>query len=104
MKKVGAKASKVTKGKEKKDIFVCIDYPKDGEKMYAGHYAFRISASEGYTPEISWNGKKWMACRLSAGFWWNDCESVTKGTHTLKARIRKGKKLIKKAFRACTCQ
>ena len=104
MKKQSAKSQKDVKGKTKEELYVSIDYPQEGEKIFPGHYAIRISTTKGYTPEISWDGKPWIVCRPSAGFWWYDCKSISRGTHGIEARINKVKKLLKKVFRSCACQ
>ena len=69
-----------------------------------GHYAIRISAAADFTPEISIDGQTWVECRPAAGFWWHDYNNIPAGTHTLEARIKKGKKLIKKVYRSCVCK
>lgn len=103
MKKQGSKPAKTTKAKTAESIYVCIDYPQEKVRIDPGNYSVRISSAEGYKPEVSINGGKWQECRPSVGFWWFDWKGISRGSHTIEARIRKGKKLLKKVLSRCSC-
>lgn len=103
MKKTLPKKKKTAGPNQTKGLFVNIDYPKENETILPGQYSVRVSAPEGYAPEISVGGGPWISCRDSAGFWWHDWDGYGIGSHTIEARIRKGKKLLKKVFRSCEC-
>lgn len=104
MKKRGLKLVKTPKIKAKETEFVAIDYPADREIIMQGSYSVRVRSSESYIPEVSIDGGSWKQCRPSVGFWWYDWDGFSVGTHMIEARIRKGRKLLKKIVCLCTCQ
>ena len=104
MRKLGAKRSKTARTKTNEELFVSIDYPVEKEIVRSGNYTVRISSTPEYIPEVSIDGQSWSECRPSAGYWWFDIPGICSGTHTIEARIRKGRKLLKKVFRSCECQ
>ena len=84
-------------------IEATIDFPKEGEKILAGHYAVRISAKSGVDVEISAGNDEWWQCRESVGFYWFDWWPSNPGRVTLSARVKIGKGRWKKvAERSCT--
>ncbi|MBI4218427.1 MAG: hypothetical protein HY610_04860 [Elusimicrobia bacterium] len=91
-KKTNNKKSWVTtitakKSKPKKEDYLIIDYPKEGETLAAGHYAIRIaSSSTAETVEISIDGGLWQPCRQGAGYFWYDWKLIPAGAHKCAAR------------------
>ncbi len=80
-----------------------IDFPKEGQKVAAGHYAVRISAKTGWDVEINAGGTEWWGCRESVGFFWFDWWPAKPGKTILTVRVKSGKGRWKKsAERACT--
>ena len=54
-----------------KDLY--IDYPKNNEKVYCGHYCFRLGSPSNISwLKISINGGAWQDCRFANGYWWFD--------------------------------
>lgn len=80
------------KGKEKEEkakSFIVIDHPKNRENItHPHHYAIRIGASGGENVEISIDNSSWHACRQSAGYYWYDWHSLSKGEHKIVARMK----------------
>ena len=70
---------------------VTIDFPYEGESVFPGHYAIRISAETGDDVEVSVDGGAWEGCRESIGFYWFDWWGDHSGQHTIRARARAGK-------------
>ena len=105
IKKAVAKSTKTAALKETKpaELYVSIDYPREGDVFKQGSYGIRISASKGYTPEVAIDGHEWKPCRPAVGFWWFDWSRYPVGSHTIEARLRDGQKLLKKVLRSCTC-
>jgi hypothetical protein len=87
--KVKIKNSKLTKTQPLKN-YVVIDHPRNGEVIRSDYYAFRLGTSPSNRVEVCVNGKDWMPCRNSVGYWWFDWFNYTPGTYKLKARAIKG--------------
>lgn len=86
---------KVVKSKKKED-YVVVDCPKEGEIITSPNYTIRIGASEGNTVEVSIDAGDWKTCRPAEGYWWYDWEGYTPGFHSIRARIRDKKgKIVK---------
>lgn len=68
-----------------------IDYPCEGDAIYSGHYAVRISMAGADAVEVSLDGGAWQACRDAAGYFWFDWQTEAAGPHRLVARSRTGK-------------
>jgi hypothetical protein len=66
--------------------YIIIDFPHTGETITSDYYAFRIGASPCDRVEICLNGKDWLPCRNSIGYWWFDWFNYSPGTYRLKAR------------------
>ena len=80
-----------------------IDFPKEGDKILAGHYAVRISAKSGADVEISAGGDEWWPCRESVGFYWFDWWPSKPGRANLSVRVKVGKGRWKKVTeRSCS--
>ena len=70
-----------------------IDYPQAGEKIQRGHYAIRISGSDGEC-HVSIDGGGWQSCRSDAGYSWYDWDAQP-GSHHISARTRVLAKWVK---------
>lgn len=101
MKKHAVKRAKTAVSKKKQDLYISIDFPREGEALIRNQYTIRVSTPAGYAPEIALNGGAWNECRPSVGFWWFDWSGIPPGSHTVEARLRAGKKLLKKVLRTC---
>lgn len=82
--------------------YVGVDHPQVGEILTSHHYAIRISTSATDGVEISIDGKEWIPCRESVGFWWHDWSGFGAGVHTVVARILVGKRYLKSKPRSFT--
>lgn len=78
-----------------------IDYPQDAERVFAGNYTIRISATGAGEAQVSVDGGEWQGCREAAGYFWYDWAPVA-GRHKLEVRVRSGKGRWKKGeSRSC---
>ncbi|MBI5622983.1 MAG: hypothetical protein HY924_04305 [Elusimicrobia bacterium] len=69
---------------------VTIDYPRPNEKVNPGHYAIRITATEGTSSVlVSIDGGEFLHCRQDAGYWWFDWQAST-GRHSVVAKTGDG--------------
>lgn len=99
-----------TKTKEKKASVdsvekIDIDYPQEGETVWPGHYAVRVSGTPNAVVEISINGSEWKSCRPAVGYYWHDWWVETPGSFELIARAQTGKsKWFKSKARVCKTQ
>ena len=66
---------------------VAVDYPQRGERVVSREYAFRVSAEEKGSVEVSIDEGAWLPCRQAAGFWWRDWSGYGAGPHSVIARI-----------------
>ena len=69
-------------------VNVVIDFPGEGEKVRAGHYAARVSADGAAEVQLSVDRGDWRPCRESAGYWWCDFWPQPHEIHELRARAR----------------
>jgi len=76
--------------------YIEIDYPTNGEKLYARHYAVRIGAGWGTNVEISIDSGDFKPCR-HAGYFWYDWHGISKGKHKLTAQMKTSDGKIKKS-------
>lgn len=65
-----------------------IDHPAEGETVWSGHYAVRISAPAQAEVEVRVDGGPWKPCRSAAGHWWLDLSGLADGGHELVARLK----------------
>lgn len=68
-----------------------IDYPCEGDTIYSGHYAVRVSMDGADAVELALDGGEWQPCRSAAGYYWFDWQTEIPGPHRLMARSRTGK-------------
>lgn len=67
-----------------KDLY--IDYPNNNEKIYCGHYCFRLGSPSNISwLKISINGGAWQDCRFANGYWWFDWWNFTTGNFYAEA-------------------
>lgn len=67
-----------------KDLY--IDYPANNEKVYCGHYCFRLGSPSNISwLKISINGGPWQDCRNANGYWWFDWWNFTTGNFYAEA-------------------
>jgi hypothetical protein len=81
---------------------VVIDYPMEGEIVASARYTFRIGTPAKEGIEVSVDGKDWVACRPSAGYWWYDWSGYGSGAHRIEARVPAGKRYAKSGVRSFT--
>lgn len=68
-----------------------IEYPREGEKISAAAFTFRIDGPRGDghgAVEISIDGGPFTACRNAAGRWWYDWNGHSLGEHQAAVRVR----------------
>jgi len=98
-----ANSTKTSKTKTAPNRQVVIDFPVEGEIVTSPAYACRIGVSPTDRVEVSIDGKEWLPCRESVGYWWYDWSGYNAGPHTLQARIPStGKRFIKSSLRQFT--
>ena len=68
--------------------YIWIDFPTQSEALFAPTYVVRIGAGGTDLVEISIDKSPWLPCRLTSGYWWYDWSNVSRGKHTLVARMR----------------
>lgn len=68
---------------------VAIDYPAEGERVAAGHYAVRVGAPEGWEVQVTLDGRTWESCRSASGYYWFDWFPTEAGPRSLRARGRR---------------
>jgi len=84
------------------DATLTIDYPCEGDRVLAGHYAVRISAQDCDTVEISVNEGDWALCRCDVGYHWFDWTPTQCGRHVIRARGSKsGRRTKRSECRTC---
>ena len=67
-----------------KDLY--IDYPTSNEKVYCGHYCFRLGSPSNISwLKISINGGPWQDCRNANGYWWFDWWNFSTGNFYAEA-------------------
>ena len=71
-------------------LAAAIDYPRDGEAVFAGHYAVRVSAPGAAQAQVKADAGPWWDCREAVGYFWWDW-SAEPGERELLARARRGK-------------
>lgn len=91
--KQNAKAAAKAKGSE---AYIVIDYPANGDKLNAHHYAVRIGAGNGWGVELSVDNGDWQSCREAGGYFWYDWWPAA-GKHKLTARIQSADGKVKKS-------
>lgn len=69
---------------------MAIDYPRDGERVIAGHYAIRLTIDDAQSAQIRINGGAWCDCRESVGHFWHDWAAQA-GEALIEVRTRRGK-------------
>lgn len=84
---------------EEKHSTLSIDYPQVGEKVACGHYAIRISGSEGEC-QAAIDGGEWQSCRSADGYSWYDWCPTETGEHRISVRTRIGSRGVN-AERTC---
>jgi hypothetical protein len=73
---------------------VRVDYPVEGEIVTSSRYTFRFKTPAASGVEISVDGRDFVPCRESVGFWWFDWSGYQAGPHTAQARVRTGKRWV----------
>jgi hypothetical protein len=79
-----------------------IDFPQEGEQVFPGHYAIRITAKPGVEVEINVGGQDWFGCRESIGHYWYDWWVTRPGKVDLSLRVKSGGKWKTVARRTTT--
>ncbi|MFA6317632.1 MAG: hypothetical protein WC943_09445 [Elusimicrobiota bacterium] len=82
--------TKLVSSTPKVETSVTIDYPRPNEKVNPGHYAIRITATEG-TPcvMLSIDGGEFQNCRFDGGYWYFDWQASA-GRHSVVAKTSDG--------------
>lgn len=68
--------------------YIWIDFPQEQERLQASEYVMRFGVGGADMVEISIDKGAWLSCRFASGYWWYDWANISKGKHTLTARIR----------------
>ncbi len=68
--------------------YIWIDHPLQGEILKAPVYVIRLGVGGADLVEISIDKSPWLPCRLTSGYWWYDWAAISKGKHTVVARMR----------------
>jgi len=68
--------------------FIWIDYPTQNETLRNSAYVVRLGVGGADLVEISIDKSPWLPCRLTSGYWWYDWSKISRGKHTLTARMR----------------
>lgn len=77
-----------TPGQEPIPPYIWIDYPQQKERLNAEKYVIRLGVGGAEVVELSIDRGPWQACRLTSGYWWFDWAAISRGRHTLTARMR----------------
>ena len=77
-----------TKKKAASPTAVLIDFPKEGETVFPGHYAIRIAAQPNAHVECCINEGDWTACRTADGFYWFDWFPNQAGESKITVRFK----------------
>ncbi len=83
----GKKTAAVKPAVPAKKPQLTIDHPAEGEAVWSGHYAVRISAPAQAAVEARVDEGPWTLCRSEAGHWWLDLSGLADGGHELSARL-----------------
>jgi len=82
--------------------YLWIDHPSQSETLRAPTYVVRLGAGGADLVEISIDKSPWLPCRLTSGYWWYDWSAISRGKHTLVARMRtSGGQWFKTPLRQC---
>lgn len=93
---------KPERAKSKSVPQIVIDYPRENERVFPGHYAIRIGTPALGQVEVSIDKGQWQACRLTNGYYWFDWWVSEPGSHSIAARIKlDGKRILKSSERKC---
>ena len=84
------KASTAPAGGTTKAVEIAVDFPREGELIWTGHYAIRLSGTPGAEVEVSINNGDWKPCRPAVGFYWYDWWVDGNSTNEVAARARVG--------------
>ncbi len=85
--------------------FIWIDFPTQSENFSSSEYVVRLGVGGADLVEISIDKGPWLPCRLNSGFWWYDWSNISKGRHTLAARMRASDgRWFKTPLRQCDCR
>ena len=68
--------------------YLWIDFPTQSEILRGPIYNIRLGVGGADLVEISIDKSPWLPCRLTSGYWWYDWSAITRGKHTLTARMR----------------
>jgi hypothetical protein len=68
--------------------YIWIDFPQQSEILRGPTYNIRLGVGGADLVEISIDKSPWLPCRLTSGYWWYDWSKISKGKHTLTARMR----------------
>ncbi len=68
--------------------YIWIDHPAQNEILRSSIYSVRLGVGGADLVEISIDKSPWLPCRLTSGFWWYDWTKISRGKHTLVARMR----------------
>jgi hypothetical protein len=75
-----------------KKLEVAVDFPQEGESIWTGHYAIRLSGTPNAEVEVSINNGDWKACRAAVGYYWHDWwADGTANEIAARIRVNKGK-------------
>lgn len=78
------KTKSTTKTSAKNGLY--IDYPKNNDTVYCGHYCFRIgTVGNSEWVKVSVNGGPWIDCRRANGYWWYDWWNFQTGSFIAEA-------------------
>jgi hypothetical protein len=85
--------------------YIWIDHPTQNETLQTPGYSIRLGVGGADLVEISIDKSPWLPCRLTSGYWWYDWTGITKGKHTLVARMRTSDgRWYKTPPRPCNCK
>jgi len=68
--------------------YIWIDFPSQNEQLRSTEYVIRLGVGGATQVEIAIDKKAWQPCRLASGYWWFDWSTISRGKHTLVARMR----------------
>ena len=82
--------TKLESSTPKVEASVTIDFPRPNEKVNPGHYAIRVTATQGApSVMVSIDGGEFSSCRCDGGYWYFDCQASV-GRHSVVARTADG--------------
>jgi hypothetical protein len=80
---------KVMEPQQQMQMEVCIDYPKEGEKICHPSYTLRIGCPDMQNVQkcvVSIDDNPWQACRCESGYWWFDWSNYMSGRHEIEVK------------------